>query len=97
MADVTALKAAVDAAVAQAEKTRGTEASAAVIIATIKDQLNAAVTTAIENNDNIDNSAIAVVTQAINDTLKVFADSDDALGAAIAANNPTPPPEPTRR
>jgi len=91
-ADYTALNAAVEAAAAQAEKTRGTEASAAVIIAAIQVQVTKAVTDALKADDAADQGSVDAATAAIASTVKAFADSDDVLGAAIAANNPTPPP-----
>lgn len=92
MVDLTALNAAIERARAQAEKTAGTEDSAAVIIAAIREQIIAAVTKALTEDAAANQGSIDSAVAAINGTLDVFAEHDDKLGAAIAANSPPAPP-----
>lgn len=90
--DLTLLNAAIERARAQAEKTAGTEDSAAVIIAAIREQVIAAVTAALTADAAANQGSIDIATKAINDTMDVIAEHDDKLGAAIAANQtPTAP------
>ncbi len=92
MADFTALNAAVAAAIDQGTKTVGLEDSAEVIINAQGTATATAVADALKKQDGITQPMIDAATAAVMATTKVFADSSDKLGAAIAANpGPTPP------
>jgi len=90
--DVGALNAAVQAAADEATRTEGTEASAGVIIASIGAQITKAVTDALTADAAANQASIDAATSAIQTVVARYAAADDKLGAAIAANNPTPPP-----
>ena len=91
-ADFSPLQAQIDALVAQATKTVGTENSAKLIIQSLGTAIATAVTAALVADDAADNGSVQAAAAAIAATVQQFVDSDKELGDAIAANNPTPPP-----
>lgn len=84
--DLTQLQAAIDASVAEATRTEGTEDSAGVLIASFSAQITKAVTDALTADAAANAGSISAATAAINTVTARFAAADDKLGAAIAAN-----------
>lgn len=88
-ADLSGLQAKLDALTAQVAQTETVEASAVALINGFATAVTAAVTKAIQDDNNIDNAAIGTVTDAIEATRARFAASGDTLGAAVVAGTPS--------
>ncbi len=92
-ADTTALNAAVAALTTQVAKTEGTEASAKALITGFSVAITKAVTDALTADNAADQASIDAANAAIATVTARFQASADDLGAAVAANNKTPPVE----
>lgn len=93
MADTTALDAAIAALEAQATETETVGASAIVLINGFAAQVTTAVAEALAADDVTDQGVLDRVAASIEAVRARFGASEDALGAAVAAN--TTPVEPT--
>lgn len=91
MADFTKFQAAIDALKAQVAATVGVEASAVALITGFAETVKKAVADALTANDAADQSSIDDAMAAIDGATTAFADSQNKLGAAVAANPGTPP------
>lgn len=89
--DFTGLNSAVTALTNQVAATEGTEASAAALINGFSQQIQKAVADAIKADDAADQGTADAVNQAIAAVTQRFTQSANALGSAVAANNPNPP------
>jgi len=89
------LQAALDAAVAEAERTTTTEEGAGSLIASLA-AANATAIQALVTDNAISQEAADKVTAALKVVTKKFADGDDKLGAAIVAGTPVIPSQTKR-
>lgn len=85
-ANTTNLDAALAALTAQVAETEGVEASAVALINGFAAAVTAAVTAALTADNAATQTSIDAATAAIEATRARFAASEDALGAAVAAN-----------
>lgn len=72
--------------VAQVERTRGTEASAAAALRGVGELVKAEIAKAIQADDEIDNSKIAELQAVVDNVISPLASSESDLAAAVAAN-----------
>lgn len=84
--NLTALNSAIDALVAEAARTEGTEDSAGVLITGFSAAIAKAVSDALTADAAANEASIAAAQKAIDDVTARFIAADDRLGAAIAAN-----------
>lgn len=88
-ADFAALDAAVSALTTQVQSTETVEASAVALINGFASAVTKAVSDALTADNAADAASISAATAAIEATRARFANSGDALGAAVVANTPS--------